>query len=42
MVGPTMTQYYIIRTENPPLLEPLRLEKKPIVGNPLANLNQTW
>lgn len=37
-VGPTMTQYYIIRTENLPLLEPLR--SVPIVGNPLANLVQ--
>lgn len=37
-VGPTMTQYYIIRTENLPLLEPLRSVL--IVGNPLANLVQ--
>lgn len=37
-VGPTMTDYYIIRTENLPLLEPLRAI--PVLGNPLANLIQ--
>ncbi|SOJ55290.1 putative PPE family protein PPE42 [Mycobacterium simulans] len=37
-VGPTMTQYYVIRTENLPLLEPLRA--LPVLGNPLADLVQ--
>jgi PPE-repeat protein len=37
-VGPTMTDYYVIRTENLPLLEPLR--GVPILGNPLADLIQ--
>lgn len=37
-VGPTMTDYYIIRTENLPLLEPLRAV--PVLGDPLANLIQ--
>lgn len=37
-VGPTMTEYYIISTENLPLLEPLRAV--PVLGNPLANLVQ--
>lgn len=37
-VGPTMTEYYIIRTENLPLLEPLRAV--PVFGEPLADLIQ--
>jgi PE-PPE domain/PE family len=36
--GPTMTTYYMIPTENLPLLEPLRAI--PIIGNPLADLLQ--
>jgi PE-PPE domain/PE family len=36
--GPTMTTYYIIPTENLPLLEPLRAI--PHIGNPLADLLQ--
>lgn len=37
-VGPTMTEYYIIPTQNLPLLEPLRA--MPVLGNPLADLVQ--
>jgi len=37
-VGPTMTTYYMIPTQNLPLLEPLR--SIPVVGNPLADLLQ--
>ncbi|MBX9642375.1 MAG: PPE family protein, partial [Mycobacteriaceae bacterium] len=37
-VGPTMTEYYMIRTENLPLLEPLRA--LPVLGDPLADLIQ--
>lgn len=37
-VGPTMTEYYMIPTENLPLLEPLRA--LPVLGNPLADLVQ--
>lgn len=37
-VGPTMTEYYVIRTENLPLLEPLRAV--PVLGHPLADLVQ--
>ncbi|MCQ4361958.1 PPE family protein [Mycobacterium gordonae] len=37
-VGPTMTEYYMIRTENLPLLEPLRAI--PVLGEPLADLIQ--
>jgi len=36
--GPTMTTYYMIPTENLPLLEPLRAI--PYIGNPLADLLQ--
>jgi PE-PPE domain/PE family len=36
--GPTMTNYYVIPTQNLPLLEPLRY--LPVVGNPLADLLQ--
>ncbi|OBI11699.1 hypothetical protein A5712_09280 [Mycobacterium sp. E2327] len=36
--APTMTHYYMIQTENLPLLEPLRAF--PIIGNPLADLLQ--
>ena len=36
--GPTMTTYYMIPTQNLPLLDPLR--SIPIVGNPLADLFQ--
>lgn len=36
--APSMTNYYMIRTENLPLLEPLRAF--PIIGNPLADLLQ--
>jgi hypothetical protein len=36
--GATMTTYYMIPTENLPLLEPLRAI--PIIGNPLADLLQ--
>jgi hypothetical protein len=36
--GPTMTNYYMIPTQNLPLLEPLRYI--PVVGNPLADLVQ--
>lgn len=37
-VGPTMTRYYIIPTQNLPLLEPLRAV--PVLGNPVADLLQ--
>lgn len=37
-VGPTMTDYYVIRTEDLPLLEPLRA--LPVLGDPLADLVQ--
>lgn len=37
-VGPTMTRYYIIPTEDLPLLEPLRAV--PVVGDPFADLIQ--
>jgi hypothetical protein len=37
-VGPTMTNYYMIPTQNLPLLDPLRA--LPVVGNPLADLLQ--
>ena len=37
-VGPTMTNYYMIPTQNLPLLDPLRAI--PVVGNPLADLMQ--
>ncbi|WP_036457465.1 PPE family protein [Mycobacterium marinum] len=37
-VGPTMTDYYMIRTEDLPLLEPLRA--LPVLGDPLADLVQ--
>lgn len=37
-VGPTMTQYYIIPTQNLPLLEPVRAI--PVLGNPVADLVQ--
>jgi PE-PPE domain len=36
--GSTLTQYFIIPTENLPLLDPLRAV--PVVGNPLADLIQ--
>jgi PE-PPE domain/PE family len=36
--GPTMTTYYMIPTQNLPLLEPLRAI--PYIGNPLADLLQ--
>jgi hypothetical protein len=36
--GPTMTTYYMIPTQNLPLLDPLR--SIPLVGNPLADLVQ--
>jgi PE-PPE domain len=36
--GPTLTTYYMIPTENLPLLDPLR--SVPVVGNPLADLLQ--
>ena len=36
--GPTMTTYYMIPTENLPLLEPVRAI--PYIGNPLADLLQ--
>ncbi|ORU96322.1 hypothetical protein AWB93_20420 [Mycobacterium bohemicum] len=36
--GPTMTTYYMIPTENLPLLDPVRLI--PFVGNPIADLVQ--
>ena len=36
--GPTMTTYYMIPTQNLPLLDPLRAI--PVVGNPLADLMQ--
>jgi PE-PPE domain len=36
--GPTTTTYYIIPTQNLPLLEPLR--SIPVIGNPLADLLQ--
>ena len=36
--GPTQTTYYMIPTQNLPLLEPLRAI--PVVGNPLADLLQ--
>jgi PE-PPE domain/PE family len=36
--GPTMTTYYMIPTQNLPLLDPLR--SIPVVGNPLADLLQ--
>jgi hypothetical protein len=36
--GPTMTTYYMIPTQNLPLLDPLR--SIPVVGNPLADLVQ--
>ncbi len=36
--GPTMTNYYMVPTQNLPLLDPLRLV--PYVGNPLADLLQ--
>jgi hypothetical protein len=36
--GPTMTTYYMIPTENLPLLEPLRAI--PVIGNPIADLLQ--
>jgi hypothetical protein len=36
--GPTMTTYYMIPTENLPLLDPLRAI--PVVGNPFADLLQ--
>jgi hypothetical protein len=36
--GPNMTTYYMIPTQNLPLLEPLR--SIPVVGNPLADLLQ--
>jgi hypothetical protein len=36
--GPTMTNYYVIPTQNLPLLDPLRF--LPVVGNPLADLVQ--
>ena len=36
--GPTMTTYYMIPTQNLPLLDPLR--SIPVVGNPLADLFQ--
>jgi PE-PPE domain/PE family len=36
--GPTMTTYYMIPTQNLPLLDPLR--SIPLVGNPLADLLQ--
>jgi hypothetical protein len=36
--GPNMTNYYVIPTQNLPLLEPLRYI--PVVGNPLADLVQ--
>lgn len=35
-----VTDYYIIRTENRPLLQPLRAV--PVIGDPLADLIQTW
>jgi PE-PPE domain/PE family len=46
--GPTMTTYYMIPTQNLPLLDPLRsipvvgnpLRSIPVVGNPLADLLQ--
>ncbi len=37
-VGPTMTDYYMIRTEDLPLLEPLRALS--VLGDPLADLVQ--
>ena len=37
-VGPTMTTYNMIPTQNLPLLDPLR--SIPVVGNPLADLLQ--
>lgn len=36
--GPTLTDYYMIATDNLPLLQPLRA--LPIIGNPLADLLQ--
>ncbi len=36
--GPTLTDYYMVATDNLPLLEPLRA--LPIIGNPLADLVQ--
>ncbi|MBW0015412.1 PE-PPE domain-containing protein [Mycobacterium sp.] len=37
-VGPTQTQYFMIRTENLPLLAPVRAI--PIIGSPIADLVQ--
>jgi len=37
-VGPTQTQYFILPTQNLPLLDPVRAI--PVIGNPLADLVQ--